>query len=405
MSEVTLTVNGTEVTLDVEPRLSLVDALRHRLGLTGTHVGCEHGVCGACTVLVDGAAVRSCLMFCVQAGGSEVTTVEALGEVDDLHPLQEAFRRHHGLQCGFCTPGFLMSSYELLRDGTGDGDLDEAQLRHELSGVLCRCTGYAGIVAAIREVAEAHPRGLPAPKALGRPITVRQPAPPLGERDALSAAAALDARGVGPGAPGAAGGGPVEVPVPEGEPNEMIEVTTGISPSPDETWELLSDFMRMTRCMPGVELDTDHGEDTYSGHVGVNLGPMRLRFAGAARVLERDEEGRRLRAVAAGRDVSGSGVQADVTVTADSTGGGAGTSLRAEAKLYLSGRAAQFGRSLAGDVSRGLFEQFGACVERTLTTGEEATPGQVSGFAVARRLFVARLHALLRRLRPGKIKL
>ncbi len=105
MSEVSLTVNGTEVTFDVEPRLTLVDALRHRLGLTGTHVGCEHGVCGACTVLVDGAAVRSCLMFCVQASGSEVTTVEALGEVDDLHPLQEAFRRHHGLQCGFCTPG------------------------------------------------------------------------------------------------------------------------------------------------------------------------------------------------------------------------------------------------------------------------------------------------------------
>lgn len=395
MNEVTLTVNGTEVTLDVEPRLTLVDALRHRLGLTGTHVGCEHGVCGACTVLVDGAAVRSCLMFCVQAGGSEVTTVEALGEVDDLHPLQEAFRRHHGLQCGFCTPGFLMSSYELLRDGKGDGQLDEEQLRHELSGVLCRCTGYTGIVGAIREVAGAHPHGLPGPKALGRPITVRQAAPPVGERDALSAASAL------PGAsatPGAAGGGTIEVPVPEGEPNETIEVTTEISPSPRETWELLSDFMRMTRCMPGVELDTDHGEDTYSGHVGVNVGPMRLRFAGAARVLERDDEGRRLRAVAAGRDVSGSGVQADVTVTADTADGGAGTSLRAEAKLYLSGRAAQFGRSLAGDVSRGLFEQFSACVERTLTTGEEATPRNVSGFAVARRLFVARLHALLRRL-------
>ena len=122
MGEVTLTVNGTEVTLDVEPRLTLVDALRHRLGLTGSHVGCEHGVCGACTVLVDGAAARSCLMFCVQAAGSEVTTVEALGEVDDLHPLQEAFRRHHGLQCGFCTPGFLMRAYDLLQHGGGGAE-------------------------------------------------------------------------------------------------------------------------------------------------------------------------------------------------------------------------------------------------------------------------------------------
>jgi aerobic carbon-monoxide dehydrogenase small subunit len=397
VSQVVLSVNGTEVMLEVEPRLTLVDALRHRLGLTGTHVGCEHGVCGACTVLVDGAAVRSCLMFCVQASGSEVTTVEALGEVDDLHPLQEAFRRHHGLQCGFCTPGFLITSYELLRDGTGNGDpIEETRLREELSGVLCRCTGYAGIVAAVREVAKAHRDGLPGPKALGRPITVRQMTPPIGEREALAAAAATSA----PAA--AAAGDRPEVEVPQGEPNETIEVTTEISPPPDETWALLSDFMRMTRCMPGVELDTEHGEDIYSGHVGVHLGPMRLSFAGAARVLERDGERRRLRAVAAGRDVSGSGVRADVIVTANAAGDGSGTSLRAEAKLYLSGRAAQFGRSLAGDVSRGLFVEFGACVERTLTTGEESRPRQLSGTAVARRLFVARVKGLLRRLRVTK---
>jgi len=377
VTDVTLAVNGTEVTLDVEPRLTLVDALRHRLGLTGTHVGCEHGVCGACTVLVDGAAVRSCLMFCVQAHGSEVTTVEALGTVDDLHPLQEAFRRHHGLQCGFCTPGFLMSSYELLRDGTNG--MDEHRLREELSGVLCRCTGYSGIVAAVREVAKAHPDGLPAPRALGRPINARRLTPPPGEDRALAAAASL----APPAA--AARGDRIDVPVPEGEPNETIEVSTEISPPPERTWELLADFMRMTRCMPGVELDREHGKDTYSGHVGVHVGPMRLSFAGAARVLERDGEQRRLRAVTAGRDVSGSGVAADVTVTAAAVRDGGGTSLRAEARLYLSGRAAQFGRSLAGDVSRGLFAEFGACVERTLTTGEESQPRQPSGLAVVRR--------------------
>ena len=389
MTEVTLNVNGTEVTLDVEPRLTLADALRRRLGLTGTHLGCEHGVCGACTVLIDGAAARSCLTFCAQADGASITTVEALGSAEDLHPLQEAFRRHHGLQCGFCTPGFLMSAYELLRDGMPDGD-DERSLRAELSGVLCRCTGYAGIVDAVREVAAAHPDGLPPPKALGRPIFVHGGGPPRGEAEAPAA---------GHAQPPAAR---VEVAIPEGEPNETIDVTTAISPSAEETWALLSDFMRMTRCMPGVELDTDHGEDTYSGRVRVNLGPMRMSFAGAARVLERDDEKHALRAVAAGRDASGSGVRADVTVSACARDGG--TAVRAQARLYLSGRAAQFGRSLAGDVSRQLFAEFGTCVERTLTTGEEAAPRGVSGAAVAWRLLRARALELVRRLtsRAGK---
>jgi aerobic-type carbon monoxide dehydrogenase small subunit (CoxS/CutS family)/carbon monoxide dehydrogenase subunit G len=395
MSKVTLTVNGTEVTFDVEPRLTLLDALRHRLGLTGTHMGCEHGVCGACTVLVDGDAVRSCLMFCVQAQGSEVTTVEALGDADDLHPLQHAFRRHHGLQCGFCTPGFLMSAYELLRLGDGS-PLDERRVREELSGVLCRCTGYAGIVAAVQEVANSHPDGLPAPKALGRPITVRRPAPPPGEDGALAAAA--EAATGATVAPADLADAP-DVPVPEGEPNETIEVITQISPSPEQTWELLADFMRMTRCMPGVELDREHAQDTYSGHVSVHLGPMRLQFTGAAKVLERNREQRSLRAVAAGQDVSGSGVRAEVMISADASSEGDGTALRALGKLYLTGRAAQFGRTLAGDVSRGLFSEFATCVERTLTTGKETEPRRLSGGEVAWRLLRARLRALMRQLK------
>ncbi len=390
MSEVRLTVNGTAVTLDVEPRLTLADALRHRLGLTGTHLGCEHGVCGACTVLVDGAAVRSCLMFCVQADGAEVTTVEALGEIDDLHPLQEAFRRHHGLQCGFCTPGFLMSAYELLRDGA-DGMEDERRLREELSGVLCRCTGYAGIVAAVREVAGAYPDGLPAPKALGRPIAVRRAVAPVGEEQALEAAGADRP-------PATTGAANVELAVPEGEPNETVEVATAISPSPGETWELLRDFVRMSRCLPGVELDGGEANDTYSGRVRVHLGPMALSFAGAARVLERDPERRMLRAIASGRDASGSGVRADLTVSAQPAQGG-GSTLHAHAKLYLSGRAAQFGRSLAGDVSRQLFAEFGACVERTLTSGEtDARPRRLGGGALAWRMLKSRARELLGRL-------
>jgi len=141
-----LTVNGKPYERTVEGRLTLGDFLRHEIGLTGTHFGCEHGVCGACTVLVDGRSARSCLTFAVQANGREVTTIEGLAEADgSLNALQQAFREHHGLQCGFCTPGMLMTLTELLRDNP---DPSEAEVRDVLTGNLCRCTGYAGIVAA-----------------------------------------------------------------------------------------------------------------------------------------------------------------------------------------------------------------------------------------------------------------
>jgi len=141
-------VNGHDVAPIVEPRSTLADCLRHPLGLTGTHVGCEHGVCGACTVIVDGAAVRSCLMLAVQAEGCRVVTVEGLSAVEGLSPLQAAFRRHHALQCGFCTPGFLTTAHALLTD---EPDADVQRVREVLSGNLCRCTGYLGIVDAVME--------------------------------------------------------------------------------------------------------------------------------------------------------------------------------------------------------------------------------------------------------------
>ena len=141
-------VNGKPVSVDVEPRLTLADCLRHHLRLTGTHVGCEHGVCGACTVLVDGETVRACLMLAVQADGSAITTVEGLApSADQLHPVQEAFWEAHGLQCGFCTPGILMTVSALLEEHPRPSD-DE--IRVWLSGNLCRCTGYVNIVRAVR---------------------------------------------------------------------------------------------------------------------------------------------------------------------------------------------------------------------------------------------------------------
>src|SRR5438067_11046100 len=146
-------VNGKPVAVEVEPRLTLADCLRHHLRLTGTHVGCEHGVGGACTVIVDGAAVRSCLMLAVQAEGSEVVTVEGLSWDDGLTPLQTAFRKHHALQCGFCTPGMLTTAHALLSE---EPDADEARIRSVLSGNLCRCTGYIPIVEAVFEARSAY---------------------------------------------------------------------------------------------------------------------------------------------------------------------------------------------------------------------------------------------------------
>ncbi|MBM3144591.1 MAG: (2Fe-2S)-binding protein [Chloroflexi bacterium] len=148
---VNVTVNGTLYEREVEPRILLSDFLRHDLGLTGTHVGCEHGVCGACTVLFDGNPVRSCLMFAVQTNGHEVTTVEGLGDIDDLHPIQQAFWEAHALQCGFCTPGFLTTLVPFLEENP---DPSEEEIRNAISGNLCRCTGYQHIVEAVQLAAE-----------------------------------------------------------------------------------------------------------------------------------------------------------------------------------------------------------------------------------------------------------
>jgi carbon-monoxide dehydrogenase small subunit len=146
-SHVTLVVNGEERRLEVEGRTLLVHALRDGLGLTGTHIGCDTSQCGACTVLLDGRAVKSCTILAPQAEGHEVTTIEGLGQDGELHPIQRAFVEHHGLQCGFCTPGFILTTADLL---SGNGSPSDAEIRHALRGNLCRCTGYQGIVESIR---------------------------------------------------------------------------------------------------------------------------------------------------------------------------------------------------------------------------------------------------------------
>lgn len=151
LQRVRLKVNGREYEREIEPRMTLVDFLRHELGLTGTHVGCEHGVCGACTIIRNGEAVRSCLMLAVQADGAELRTVEGLAGSEGLHPVQQAFIEKHGLQCGFCTPGFLMSTIELLEATT---EPSEEQILEAIGGNICRCTGYQSILESVRLAAQ-----------------------------------------------------------------------------------------------------------------------------------------------------------------------------------------------------------------------------------------------------------
>jgi aerobic-type carbon monoxide dehydrogenase small subunit (CoxS/CutS family)/carbon monoxide dehydrogenase subunit G len=392
--DVSFTVNGSPVSIRVPARMHLGDALRMHLGLSGTHLGCEHGVCGMCTVLIDGDAARACLVFAVQAEGSDVVTVEGLGTQDEQHPLQQAFSHHHALQCGFCTPGFLMSSYDLLSHSP-DG-VDPQTLPEEMSGVLCRCTGYRGILAAVTDVAEAHPEGIPAPLNCA-PRTL------VGRTGAASAP---------PAAPGEAPvvdadeQTPRELTRPTGTPTITVEVTRQLSSPVADVWAVMDDVDRLARCLPGAEMTADLGEDRYRGRAKVALGPVRLALEGLAQITERDPADHRLALRAQGADTGGNRTAAEITLRAAATPEGT-TELRADAAVFLSGRIAQFGRALAGDVSQRLFEQFADAVDETARTGTAPDVGSgPRALAIGARAVVAAVRRRVRQLRtavrPGR---
>jgi len=400
LAEVSLTVNGSEVTVRVPTRMHLADVLREHLGLTGTHLGCEHGVCGMCTVLVDGAAARACLLFAVQCEGATVVTVEGLGTPGDQHPLQRAFSAHHGLQCGFCTPGMLLSSYDLLANGTAGTAVSPDELPVEMSGVLCRCTGYRGILAAVADVAAAFPAGVPEPSNCaartllgrgGRALVTPEQAGAAGSPGAgrstgsvgaagSAGAGAADVRTTGSaGAAWSAGAGRSagstgagwsvgEVRLPGGAPSATVEVRSQLSAPVDAVWRVLDDFDQLARCLPGASLVETLEGDRYRGRAVVALGPVKLSFDGLAQVVERDADEHRLRVLAQGADSGGSATHADIRLGAAPSPEG-GTALSADATLYLSGRIALFGRALAGDVSRRMFEQFASAVDVAARTG------------------------------------
>ncbi|MFI9781623.1 2Fe-2S iron-sulfur cluster-binding protein [Streptomyces sp. NPDC051956] len=382
--EVRMTVNGTPAVLSLPTRVTLADALRDHLGLTGTHVGCEHGVCGMCTVLVNGEAARACLLFAVQLDGADVVTVEGLGRPDDLHPLQAAFGRNHALQCGFCTPGFLMSSYDLLANKP---EVTEEELPEELSGVICRCTGYRNILTAVKETHHAHPQGIPAPGNCGQRTLVGRAGQGSGVSDGRETTNTEEETAR-----------PQQIVLPGGDPTIAVSITTTIDLPEEKIWTVLDDIRILARCLPGAELTDELGDGHYAGRARVSVGPVKLAFKGVAHIVEHDHAAGRMRVLAQGQDTGGAQTQADITLRTETVG--SGTAMHADAKVYLTGRIAQFGRSLAGDVSRRMFEQFADAVGQAAVSGQAPT-GPVKPPSALSLVFAPLLDRVKRLLRIG----
>jgi carbon-monoxide dehydrogenase small subunit len=366
MTRLSLTINGTEREIDVEPRLSLADFLRDREHLTATHIGCEHGVCGACTVLVDGAPTRSCILFAVACEGADITTLEGLEEDPVVEALRSAFQEHHGLQCGYCTPGMLISARDIL---TRLPDAGEDRMRLELSGNLCRCTGYVGIVAAIRSVQEKH-RDSPLIS-----VPLRDGLGPHGSHPP----AKKDREASGMGARG-----PITRQVPQraalteidlsGEDWAAVEAagvelqqSFDVGYPRNTVWKFFEDLGRVAQCMPGARLTAQPQDHRAEGELTVKLGPITSAFSG---VLEIKRDDKQYTGVVhgAGRD-SKSATRARAIITYQVSAEADDVSrVSVSVKFLLAGTLAQFSRSgLVKNVADHLTKTFARNLEAQLS--------------------------------------
>ncbi len=384
MQTINITVNGDRIQALAEPRTHLGDFLRESQRLTGTHLGCEHGVCGACTVLIDGAPARSCIAFAVACEGSEVRTIEGFGDDQVMNQLRAAFNREHALQCGFCTPGMLIAARDLVLRVP---DADEKRVRVEMSGNLCRCTGYRGIVRAILSVIELR---RPANEAINAPVavataavftpfaaagasapaatttaaagTAATSAAAVTNAAATSAASATSANPTGaataasraatPAAPAAT---PVAATPPETtlvaamarasaqkKPGTVIEDEFTVDHPLARVWEIFADMPAVAACLPGAEI-SEHSPTALKGKISTKFGPMRAAFAGSA-ALERDELEKRGAIRGNGTDsLSGSRARGDISYQLFDVGGGR-TRVAVAIDYSLQGPLAQFSR-------------------------------------------------------------
>jgi carbon-monoxide dehydrogenase small subunit len=302
-----LVVNGAPLALDVPARTHLADALREAAGLTGTHLGCEQGVCGACTLLLDGVPVRSCLISAHEAEGADVTTIEGLDADPVAAALRDAFTRHHALQCGYCTPGMIVTARDIVLR-LGGAPIEEARIREELAGNLCRCTGYRGIVRAVAEVAAA----------------------PAAWPERVHAAAPVVERRAAPAAP------PV---VAADLPHRLVQevpLALGVG----EAWAILADPARLAACVPGIRLTAVGPGEAVAGEFAVALGPFQARFAGEGRFTV-DAAARRGALSGRGRD-GANGAEGEVLFVLRPEG--EGSLLTLDLGWRLTGPLAQFSR-------------------------------------------------------------
>lgn len=380
MIPITVQINGRAVCRSAEPRTHLGDFLRDEIGLTGTHLSCEHGVCGACTVLLDGKPARSCITFAVACDGAEVTTIEGYDGDPAMGLLRAAFTRHHALQCGFCTPGMLATARDIVLRLP---DADEARVRVELAGNLCRCTGYQGIVNAILDVLQQlrespdpqveQLRGLSSAPNRSYVNGVSQPA----RRSAASPVQVV--------ATSSAAINDLDADLKAISKGTTIDASFEVAYPVDEVWAFMGDLPAVASCLPGATI-TAHEADRVKGSIAIKFGPMAAAFVGAAR-LERDDAAKRAVLRGAGQDsLSKSRAQGDIAYHLHSAPGDT-TRVQIEMVYALQGPLAQFSRSgLVKDFVRRMVADFGVQVSAKLGGIEGQAHGSPKATSFARMM-------------------
>jgi carbon-monoxide dehydrogenase small subunit len=393
VTSLTLDVNGRAVKAEVEPRTSLADFLRDQLNLTGTHLGCEHGVCGACTLLIDGATARSCITYAITCDGADVTTIEGLDDDEIAIELRAAFTREHALQCGYCTPGMLIAARDLVQRLC---EPDERAIRIGLSGNLCRCTGYVGIVRAVRSVITARrARGV-----VAEPDGGRRMLGPVGSghaKETVSGGASAATRSMEEIA------STIDT-IPDFTPAARLTQSFDVAHPPTQVFAFFGDIKAVAACLPGASLNAPPRPERIEGVIRVSLGPIVANFRGAAR-LERDPSSLSGRIVGIGADRrSGSSTQGEIRYRLVPIRDGAATRVELAIGYSLKGMLAQVGRpALVRDVAQRLIAEFARNLDARLsgvtTAGGASKSTKLSGLTLAALLIKTYARRLIDRMR------
>jgi aerobic carbon-monoxide dehydrogenase small subunit len=368
MTKVNLTVNGSVLSAEVEPRTHLADLLRETHNLTGTHIGCEHGVCGACTLLVDGVPIRSCITFAVACENAKVTTIEGLDADEIARELRAAFTAHHALQCGYCTPGMIVSARDIVLRLEAP---TEHEVRVAMSGNLCRCTGYVGIVRAIQTVlSDRRARGVAAVPGGGRELLGPAGWGRAGETPAATAGAVAPASArAAPRVIAAQATARIEA---DWKPQVEFRQSFVIAHPVDEVWAFFGRVEDVSACLPGASLDGGEKDGVVNGRMRVKVGPISAEFSGVAQIT-RDEAAHSGAIVGSGRDTrTNSAARGIVAYSVKPHEGGAGSCVDVDVGYTLTGMLAQFGRSgLVQDIASRLTAVFAQNLEARLSSGAD----------------------------------